>query len=60
MLRESPRNGNQEALEMKNKPFRDRLSFALNGLQEAWRRERSFDGAGGARTSKTQRHDGAR
>jgi hypothetical protein len=36
MLREeSPRNGNQEALKMKNKPFRDRLSFALNGLQEA-------------------------
>jgi undecaprenol kinase len=27
---------------MKNKPFRDRLSFALNGLQEAWRRERSL------------------
>jgi undecaprenol kinase len=43
MLREeSPRNGNQEALEMKNKPFRGRLGFALNGLQEAWRRERSL------------------
>ncbi|HTC02405.1 MAG TPA: diacylglycerol kinase [Xanthobacteraceae bacterium] len=27
---------------MKNKPFRNRLSFALNGLQEAWRRERSL------------------
>jgi diacylglycerol kinase (ATP) len=39
---ESPHNGNQEALEMKTKPFRDRLSFALNGLQEAWRRERSL------------------
>jgi undecaprenol kinase len=43
MLREeSPRNGNQEALEMKNKPFRDRLRFALSGIQQAWRRERSL------------------
>jgi hypothetical protein len=43
MLREeSPRAGNQEALEMKNKPFRDRLGLALNGLQEAWRRQRSL------------------
>jgi undecaprenol kinase len=27
---------------MKNKSFGDRLGFALNGLQEAWRRERSL------------------
>jgi undecaprenol kinase len=29
-------------LEMKNRPFTDRLGFALNGLREAWRRERSL------------------
>jgi diacylglycerol kinase (ATP) len=27
---------------MKNRPFYERLSFALNGLSAAWRRERSF------------------
>ena len=27
---------------MKNKPFGDRLSFALSGLKESWRRERSL------------------
>ena len=27
---------------MKNRPFYQRLSFALIGLSEAWRRERSF------------------
>jgi undecaprenol kinase len=34
--------GKQETFEMKNRPFGDRLSFALNGLQEAWRRELSL------------------
>jgi undecaprenol kinase len=27
---------------MKNKPFSQRLGFALSGLREAWRRERSL------------------
>ena len=27
---------------MKNRPFRHRLGFALWGISEAWRRERSF------------------
>jgi undecaprenol kinase len=27
---------------MKNKPFGERLGFALDGLREAWRRERSL------------------
>ena len=27
---------------MKNRPFRERLMFALNGLGAAWRRENSF------------------
>jgi undecaprenol kinase len=27
---------------MKNRPFRERLMFALNGLGAAWRRESSF------------------
>lgn len=27
---------------MKNRPFRERLEFALAGMTEVWRRERSF------------------
>jgi undecaprenol kinase len=27
---------------MKNQPFQERLTFALNGLSAAWRREHSF------------------
>ena len=27
---------------MKNRPFSERLAFALSGLREGWRRERSF------------------
>ena len=27
---------------MKNRPFQERLTFALNGIIAAWRRERSF------------------